>query len=256
MTDVKDRSIIVTGGASGIGKATAELLAASGALVTVADRTIEAGQSVVEGIRAAGGKAHFVKVDITDEGEVEKMVAEAVKAFGQLHGAVNAAGLGAFGKTFADLTLDDIDRSLAVNYRGVFLAMRSQIAAMLPNGSGSIVVIASNAATTGFQVCAEYCGSKAGAMGLVRGAAADYADTGIRVNGILPGPILTPMLEGAMAGNDRIRKIVETGQAMMRIGQPDEVARAARWLLSDDSSFTTGIGLPIDGGGTDLRAAS
>lgn len=255
MGDMQGRSILVTGAASGIGQATAELLAASGAAVTVADRSADAGEAVVQGIRASGGKAAFVRVDVTDPREVDNMVAEAQRLFGRLHGAVNAAGLGAFGKPFVDLTLDDIDRSLAVNYRGVFLCMKSQIAAMLPHGGGSIVVIASTAATHGFQLCAEYCGSKSGVMGLVRGAAADYATSGLRVNGVLPGPTLTPMLQAVMDANEETRAICEGGQAMRRIAQPVEIAGAARWLLSDDSSYTTGIALAVDGGGSYLRTA-
>lgn len=255
MGNVQGRSILVTGAASGIGQATAELLAASGAAVTVADRSADAGEEVVEGIRSAGGKATFVRVDVTNPSEVENMVAEAQRAFGRLDGAVNAAGFGASGKPFLDLTLDDIDRSLAVNYRGVFLCMKSQIAAMLPQGGGSIVVIASTAATHGFQLSAEYCGSKSGVMGLVRGAAADYATAGLRVNGVLPGPTLTPMLQAVMEANEATRAICEGGQAMRRIAQPVEIAGAVRWLLSDDSSYTTGFALAVDGGGSYLRTA-
>ena len=241
-------SVIVTGGASGIGQATALLLAGHGCRVTIADFNDAAGEETVSRIHAEQGQAQYVHTDVTDEAAVAAMVAESVRAFGPLHGAVNAAGVPMCGKRFHELSVSDLERNLDVNLRGVFHCMQHEIRAMLTEGRGSVVNIASTAATVGVPRGSDYCASKAGVLGLTRGAAADYATDGIRVNAVLPGATLTPMLQATIDQDDKAEGLIAASHPMNRAAQPREIATSIIWLLSDDASFVTGIGLPIDGG--------
>ena len=151
------------------------------------------------------------------------------------------------GKQVHELDLEDWDRCQAINLRGAFLCVREQVKAMLGKGGGSIVVISSNAAILGVGRSAEYCASKAGVMGLVRSASVDYAAEGIRVNSILPGGTLTPMVEFSIKQDPRLNDIIATFP-MKRLGQPEEIAAGAVFLVSDAASYVTGVGWSIDGG--------
>jgi 2,5-dichloro-2,5-cyclohexadiene-1,4-diol dehydrogenase 1 len=175
-------------------------------------------------------------------------VAEAVRAFGPLRGAVNAAGIPMCGKRFHELSVADLDRNIDVNLRGTFLCMRHEIEAMLTHRRGAIVNIASTAATVGVPRGADYCASKAGVMGLTRGAAADYATDGIRVNAVLPGGTLTPMLQKAIGQDPKVAGLLAAVHPMNRLAQPREIATTICWLLSDNASFITGLGVAVDGG--------
>jgi len=246
--DFEGWSVIVTGGASGIGRATALMVAGCGGRVTIADLNREAGAETVARIRADGGAAQYVHSDIRSESAVSALVSESTRAFGPLRGAVNAAGVPMCGKSFHDLTVADLDLNIDVNLRGTFICMKHEILAMLNLGHGSIVNVASTAATVGVPRGADYCAAKAGVMGLTRGAAADYATQGIRINAVLPGGTLTPMLQTAIGQDPKVAAMLAAVHPMNRLAQPAEIAGAICWLLSDDASFVTGLGVPVDGG--------
>lgn len=250
MFDLKGKSVVVTGGASGIGEAVSRMVAKAGASVTIADLNIDRGQQVAEAINAEGGNAQFIQTNIGDEASVAAMVDAAVTKYGKLDGACNAAGVPQMGKKLAEVSIEEWDRCHNINLRGLFICNKAQIQAMLKNGGGSIVNIASTAAMVGFPNGAEYCASKAGVMGLVRGAAIDYAQQGIRVNAVLPGGTLTPMLKGAMEQDKDLEAALAAVHPINRFGQPEEIASAVLWLLTDAASFATGAAYPVDGGHT------
>ena len=252
MQGLAGKSIVVTGGASGIGRAVSELLGEAGCHVTIGDLDHDAGAAVVEKITASGGTANFVRTDVADEIAVRTMVDAAVAAYGRLDGACNAAGVAQRGKLLHEVTVEEWDRCHAINLRGLFLCNKYQVGALLRTGGGSIVNIASTAAMVGFPNGSEYCASKAGVMGLVRGGAIDYATRGIRINAVLPGGTLTPMLEAAMANDPGLEPALAAVHPMNRFGQPREIGAAVRWLLSDEASFVTGTSFAVDGGHTSI----
>lgn len=247
---LEGRVILVTGGTGGIGSATARLCAARGACVVIADLDAAAGEALVREIQADGGKAAFVRTDIGREENVEAMVAFAVSTFGGLHGAFNNAGIDTGHTAVADTSLDQWQRNVATNLTGTFLCMKHEIAHMLAHGGGAIVNTSSTSGAIATVTSADYTASKHGVVGITRSAAVDYSSKGIRVNAVLPGGIATPMLMGALVGNDPLRKVVEASHPIGRIGQPEEVAEAAAFLLSDAASFITGACLAVDGGFT------
>jgi 2,5-dichloro-2,5-cyclohexadiene-1,4-diol dehydrogenase 1 len=249
MKGLNGKSIIVTGGGSGIGEAAAVLLGEAGCKVTVADLDGGKARAVADKIVQAGGAASAVQADVSDEKSVIAMVDHAVSAYGRLDGACNAAGVPQRGKMLHEVEVAEWDFCHGVNLRGLFLCNKYQIKAMLETG-GAIVNIASTAAMVGFPNGAEYCASKAGVLGLTRGSAIDYATKGIRINAVMPGGTLTPMLKSAMENDPGLEPALAAVHPMNRFGQPNEIAAAARWLLSDEASFTTGAAFAIDGGHT------
>lgn len=246
----ENKSIIVTGGGSGIGSEIAKQLGEAGALVTIADVNKEGAECIVEHIKSSGGQAQFVHTDVSEESDVKAMVDQAIATYGRLDGACNAAGISQRGKILHELSLAEWDRCHGINLRGLFLCNKYQILAMLETGGGAIVDIASTVSVVAVPNAAEYCSSKAGVMGLVRGAAIDYATKGIRINAVLPGVTATPMLISAIAQDPGLEKALTDVLPMKRSGQPSEVAAAAVWLLSDAASFVTGTSLAVDGGHT------
>jgi NAD(P)-dependent dehydrogenase (short-subunit alcohol dehydrogenase family) len=241
------RSILVTGGASGIGKAVSALLAGAGCAVTVVDRDNELGAAVVAAILAAGGRAHFVQADVSDEESVRAAVDSAVSVYGRLDAAINSAGVPQAGKSLHELELAEWDRCNDINLRGMFICMKHQIRAILASGNGgAIVAISSAAAQMGLVNSSEYCASKAGITGLVRGAAIDYAQQGIRINALLPGATATPLAARSSAANPRLAGTLTV--PVGRMAEPEEVAAAAIWLASPDASYVTGACLCVDGG--------
>ena len=256
MTGVVDKSIIVTGGGSGIGAATALRLARGGARITVADVADEAGTSVVEQIRAAGGRAQHVHVDVSDPDQVEAMVAEAVSAYGRLDGASNNAGLAPFSSArrgqfpLADLPPEAFLRAVSINVLGTFHCLRHEIRAMLGTGGGSIVNTASGAAVFAVPNSADYVATKHAVLGLSRAAALDYATRGVRVNAILPGTIDTPMVAESAGDDEDFRRTWSASMPIGRLGHPEEVAEGTAWLLSDEASLVTGSAMAVDGGQT------
>ena len=248
MAELKGKSIIITGGASGIGEAAALLAARAGARVTVADLNRSLGDAVVKEIRTNGGEAQFVRMDIAEEAQVQAMVAAAVSSFGRLDGAFNNAGVPNAGLPLAELSFDAFRRNIGINLCGTFLCMKYEIAAMLKTGGGAIVNTSSNAGVLAIANGADYVSSKHGVIGLTKSGALDYATQNIRVNAVLPGVIRTAMMEVAFAANPQLVQWASDIQPNKRIGQSHEVAEAALWLLSDAASLVTGISMPVDGG--------
>jgi NAD(P)-dependent dehydrogenase (short-subunit alcohol dehydrogenase family) len=239
------RVALVVGASKGIGAATAEAFAAAGAAVVLAARDAHALASVADGIERRGGRALAVRTDVTDVDSVRNLVDRTVDAFGRLDAAFNNATDGPRPAPLADIDPDEFDRGIHTNVRGTFLGMKFQIPAMLGSGGGAIVNMASTAGLSGTANLAAYVAGKAGIIGLTKVAALDYADRGIRVNVVAPGPILTHHL--AAAGS-QAQRLAGLSTPMRRIGSAIEVANVVLWLCSPQSSFVTGAVIPIDGG--------
>jgi NAD(P)-dependent dehydrogenase (short-subunit alcohol dehydrogenase family) len=236
---------LVAGASRGIGATTARAFARSGAAVVLGARDEQALAAVVAGIRDEGGQAVAVPTDVADPASAERLVRRAVDTFGRLDAAFNNATDGPRPAPLADLDPEQFDTAIATNVRGTFLGMKYQIAAMLGSGGGAIVNMASGAGVQGVANLAGYVAGKAGIIGLTKVAALDYADRGIRVNVVAPGPILTHHLEAA---GEQAQRMAAQSTPMRRVGRPEEVAAAVLWLCAEGSSFITGVTLPIDGG--------
>jgi NAD(P)-dependent dehydrogenase (short-subunit alcohol dehydrogenase family) len=242
---LQDKSVIVTGGASGIGRATALLIADCGAKVTVADTNDDNGERVVDEIKSAGGTAHFVHTDISNEDSVQELVARAVEEYGRLHAAFNNAAIAGRGGALHEWSAEEYNQLIAITLTGAFYCLKHEVKHMIENGGGSIVATSAGGAFRMVPEIGAYALAKGGVNGLVRQAAFDYGKYGIRVNALVPGVTQTPML-GAQAGQDT--DALGALQPLGRIGQPEEVAEGAAWLLSDNSAFVTGEFLNVDGG--------
>jgi NAD(P)-dependent dehydrogenase (short-subunit alcohol dehydrogenase family) len=241
--------VLITGASSGIGKATALAFAKAGYEVALADRDESAGERVAGEIAHRGGKSLFVTCDVASEEDVAALVARTVDHFGQLDVAFNNAGIEGEQAPTADCPVENWDRVMAVNLRGLWLCMRAEIPHMLKGGGGAIVNCASVAGLVGLAGIPAYVAAKHGVVGLTRAAALDYATRGIRVNAVCPGAIHTPMLDRFM-GEDSGRAQILAAEPVGRIGKPEEVASAVLWLCSDGAAFTTGQALAVDGGWT------
>ncbi|MGC4251080.1 MAG: glucose 1-dehydrogenase [Sphingobium sp.] len=250
MAGVEGRSIIVTGGAKGIGEAAVRLFAGHGALVTAADVDAERGEALAAELSAAGQKVQFIRTDIAQESDVKAMVDLAERTYGRLDGAFNNAGIANKPGLLADMSLEEMHRVFGINVFGTFLCMKYEIQAMLRAGGGAIVNTSSVSALIYDTQLGAYSASKHALTGLTRAAAAEYGERGIRVNAIAPSATRTPLyLEYVEANPDYVEKL-EGAHALRRACEPVEQARAAMWLLSDDPSFVTGVTLPVDGGYT------
>ena len=246
------KTALVTGGASGIGRATAIALAREGARVAVADRTEESAAATVAAINKSGGQAIAIGGDVADEADVAAMVSRTVAAFGRLDCAFNNAGIaprdvGPVGQRIHQLSRKAFDDMVAVNLTGVFLCLKHEIAQMLKqdSGGGSIVNTASIAGLLGLHSASSYVAAKHGVVGLTKTAALEYAADKIRVNCVCPGYIKTPMTDPTMAERyDQLMAKVP----MNRLGVAEEIAEAVVWMLSDKASFMTGASQSIDGG--------
>jgi len=247
------RAALVTGGGSGIGRASALALVNRGLAVVVTDADLEAAKGTLRAVESLGGEGSALEVDVTDEEQVEAAVADAVDRFGRLDAAVNSAGVQGDLAALTDCTTDNWQRTLAVNLTGTFLCLRAEIRAMLASDRGGAVVnLASNFGLVGKERIPAYVASKHGVVGLTKSAALDYARHGIRVNAVCPGPIDTPLLrkiaEDAGEQGAAMRREVEQSVPMGRVGKSDEVASAISWLCSDEAVFVTGTAFPVDGG--------
>ncbi|NUY01484.1 glucose 1-dehydrogenase [Paraburkholderia youngii] len=236
---------LITGGASGIGRATAELLAREGARVVIADRCREEGNALGSRLRRDHGDALFIETDVTCPDSIEAMVTRTLREHGRIDCAVNNAGLSETPIDLTDATPQHWTRLMSVNLRGVFLSMQHEIQAMLESG-GAIVNVSSRTGLVGKPRHAIYTAGKHGVLGLTRSAAVDYARHGIRVNAVCPGLVRTPFVERKLG--DRLGELAATMNPMGRIGEPEEIAECIAWLCSDAASFVTGIALPVDGG--------
>jgi NAD(P)-dependent dehydrogenase (short-subunit alcohol dehydrogenase family) len=250
MTGIAGRSIIVTGGASGIGEAAARLFAENGALVTIADVTSDRGEAIAKELTGHGLTAQFVTTDVTDEEQVKAMVEAAQSAYGRLDGAFNNAGVPNTGKALHEISRAEFDRIFAINVTGPFLCMKHELPALMRAGGGSIVNTASVGAFIYIPKAAEYTASKHALMGLTKAAAAEYGEHGIRVNAIGPSTAKTPMYVEYLKLNPDYEATVAATHALRRASEPVEHAQAAMWLLSDAASFVTGVTLAVDGGYT------
>ena len=243
-------SAFVTGGGTGIGRASALALAAEGCHVTVAGRTENTLASTVNDIKTAGGEADYVVCDVSDEESVRSAVAFAADRRGRLDYAVNSAGVsgGDNLQPTADYATADFDRIIAIDLRGTFLAMKYELRRMQAQGHGSIVNVASGASVVGVPGFAGYTAAKHGVLGLTRTAALDYGSAGIRVNAIVAGLVDTPLIAEGRSPETMAARIA--AHPLGRIARPEEMSDAVLWLCSTRSSFVTGAGIPVDGGYT------
>ena len=242
---LENKVAIVTGASSGIGAAAARALAEAGATVVLASRDRSELESLATEIEAGGGTASPVATDVTEETSVAALAEQTLTLHGRLDIAFNNAGQAHQPAPLAELSVDDFDRVLAANVRGVFLAMRYEIPAILEAGGGAIVNMSSTAGLRGVRGIGGYSAAKHGIVGLTKSAALDYAGRNIRVNAIAPGPILSGRLGGLDEGT---RSEIAAHVPLGRLGRVDEVANTVAWLLSDESSFLTGATVPVDGG--------
>lgn len=252
MGQFSENSVLVTGGAAGIGRATAQAFAAEGAHVIVSDVNAKGGAETVQLISSADGVASFIEADVSDPDQVSDLLDAVMRAHGRLDVAVNNAGIEGHIAPLSDQTEENFDRILAVNLKGTFLCMRSEIRAMTESGGGAIVNLSSVAGLIGFPGLSPYVASKHGVIGLTKNAALECAKSGIRVNAVCPGGIDTRMLdslaEQVTAGAQSTAELMNPLHPMGRIGTPQEVADLIVWLSSPGASFMTGAAIPVDGG--------
>ncbi len=249
MPQLEGKTALVTGAASGIGRASALALAREGAALCVSDINMEGAQETARLISAAGGQAIARLCDVANKSEVQAMVAAALTAFGKLDAAVNNAGIsGHFDQRLHQADDETFERVIDVNLRGVWHCMKAELPPMLAQGSGAIVNIASVAGLIGAPKAADYTASKHAVVGITKSAALDYAKSGIRVNAVCPAYTDTAMVQGAIAGNPGMASIMARAIPMGRLGLAEEIAEAVVWLCSDASSFVTGHALVLDGG--------
>jgi NAD(P)-dependent dehydrogenase (short-subunit alcohol dehydrogenase family) len=242
---MKNKTVIITGAASGIGKATAALFAAQGSNVIVSDIQQTDGKTAVKEMIDAGGIASFFKTDVSKPEEMEALVNFAVKTYGKLDIAVNNAGIGGEISPLADMSIEGWQKVIAINLNSLFYGMKYQIQAMLKSGGGSIVNISSILGSVGFAGSAAYSAAKHGVVGLTQTAALEYSAQNIRVNAVGPGFIDTPLLNALDA---EMKKQLVALHPIGRFGKSEEVAELIYWLSSDKSSFVTGSYYPVDGG--------
>ena len=243
---------VVTGAGSGIGRATALAFAREGASVLVTDVNPNAGEAVVAEIRAMGGTALFLAVNIAEQQQVDAMVALAVSEFGRLDCAVNCAGVtGGISAPTHEYPDAAWAQNIAVNLTGTWYCMKAELAQMLRQGGGTIVNVASAAGLKGHPNNIGYCATKHAIVGMTKTAALEYATKNIRVNALCPSAIETPMIMDGrlnLRNNPELRAKFTNDQAMKRMGRPEEVADVALWLCSDQSTFITGHAMAVDGG--------
>ncbi|MDA0230244.1 MAG: glucose 1-dehydrogenase [Proteobacteria bacterium] len=242
---LKDRVGLVTGGASGIGRATVLAMAAAGAKVLVADVDEAGGEGVAGEVREAGGAAEFLRTDVSDAADVNAMVARALSVFGGLDAAFNNAGVEGDQAPLQSQDMARVQRVFDIMINGVYLAMQAEIPAMLARGGGAIVNMSSMWGLAGYPEWSPYITAKHAVSGMTKSVALEVAAQGIRINAVAPGPILTPLL---LRGWNNDPSEASGRVPMRRIGRPEEVANAVVWLLSDQASFVTGHIMPIDGG--------
>jgi NAD(P)-dependent dehydrogenase (short-subunit alcohol dehydrogenase family) len=249
--EFEGRVALVTGAAHGIGRAACAMFAERGARVVAADVDEAAGEEPVTRVREAGGEATFVRTDVSQPAEVERMVDVAVRTYGRLDFAHNNAGIVGSGLPIPEYPIADWDRGIGVMLSGVFLGMKYEIPRMLEHGDGGAIVnTASGAGLIGFPGMCAYVAAKHGVIGLTKTAALEYATQGIRVNAVCPGTARTKMVDDWLGGDPANEAQVEALHPIGRIAAPEEIAALVIWLCSDAASFMLGAAVPIDGGYT------
>jgi NAD(P)-dependent dehydrogenase (short-subunit alcohol dehydrogenase family) len=251
MSDFTGKVVLITGGNSGIGRATAVQFAAAGARVMIAARNVEASGAVVAEIEAAGGAGRTARCDVTKSADCEAAVEACLEAFGGLDILFNNAGIIYRDKSALDTTDEEWERTMAVNTTGTFLMSRAAVAVMVARGGGVIVNNASYFGLVGGVGTAAYSASKGAVVLLTKAMALDHARQGLRINCVCAGSVDTPMLQGEMeemGGAAAVRHLFEDKHPLGRIASPDEIASAVMFLASDEAAFITGAALPVDGG--------
>jgi NAD(P)-dependent dehydrogenase (short-subunit alcohol dehydrogenase family) len=244
----KQQVVLITGAASGIGKATAEAFAREGARLLLSDRQEEAGQAVADELRKRGTEVLFSPTNVADPVAVERMVETGLAAFGRLDIAVNNAGIGGPMNPTHTTSLQDWDRVIAVNQSGVFYCMKHQLAAMTQQGSGCIVNVSSIAGLRGLPRQLPYVASKHAVVGMTKTAALEYARQGIRINAICPVFTRTPLVDQLLATEEGMTDKLLRTIPLRRFGEVSDVVHAITWLCDPASAFVTGLCLPLDGG--------
>ncbi len=244
MKDLQSKVALVTGGASGIGKATAIILARYGAKVVVSDVSKDAGEAVVQEIKKAGHDAFFIAADVSKPGECEQLVAKTIEKYGTLDIAVNNAGIGGESNPVADMSVEGWNKVIGVNLDSVFYCMKYELQHMLKKGKGAIINMASILGQVGFAGSSGYVAAKHGVIGLTKTAAIEYAAKGIRINAIGPAFINTPLLDNL---DSEIKSALIALHPIGRLGESEEVAELVAWLASDKASFVNGGYYPVDG---------
>ena len=239
---------LVTGGSTGIGRATALTFAREGAKVVVSDVNAEGGEETVSMIKDSGGEAIFVHTDVSRTAHVEALIRKTVETYGRLDAAHNNAGIEGVRVPTAEFPEDEWDRVIATNLKGVWLCMKYEILQMLEQGGGAIVNTSSVAGLIGMKGSTAYGAAKHGVVGLTKVAAIEYATQGIRVNAVCPGAVASPMTDRLMGREPGRREMYMSMQPVGRFGTPEEIAETVVWLCSDAASFVTGHAMPVDGG--------
>jgi NAD(P)-dependent dehydrogenase (short-subunit alcohol dehydrogenase family) len=249
MAEFKGKVALVTGGTSGIGRATALAFAKEGAKVVVSGRRAAEGEETVRMIRAKGGEAVFVAADVAQESQVKNLIGRTLEHFGRLDIAFNNAGVEQ-AAPFLEQTVETYDKVMDINVKGVWLSMRHEIPAMLKSGGGAIINTSSIAGVIGMAGVEIYVASKHAVIGLTKSAAVEFARQGIRINAVLPAAIETDMYRRFTGEDAERREALKNMHPIGRVGTADEVAEAVLWLASEKSSFVTGHSLLVDGGFT------
>lgn len=250
MTHWEDKVALVTGAGTGIGAASAAAFARAGAAVVVADIDVDGGTETMEKIRADGGRASFMRTDVTDASAVGALVDHAVSEFGGLHFAHNNAGTLGQSARIADYDEDVWNRTIQVNLTAVFLGLKYQVPAILASGGGAVVNTSSYSGLAAVPMISAYVASKHAVIGLTKAAAVEYGRKGVRVNAVCPGAVRTQMNIERVRANPGVEKALTDASPMKRFAEPAEVADAVLWLCSDQASFVNGHALPVDGGAT------
>ncbi|MBF6560656.1 MAG: glucose 1-dehydrogenase [Candidatus Binataceae bacterium] len=240
---------LITGAGSGIGRATSRIFAREGAKLVIADLVEAAGEQTLKLLQDLGAEAIFVKADVAQAADADRIVARAVAAYGRLDCAFNNAGIeGAAGVTHK-CTEENWARVIAINLTGVWLCMKAEITQMLAQGGGGAIVnTSSDAGLLGVKGMPAYVASKHGVAGLTKAAAIEYGRSGIRVNAVCPGPIRTPMMGRLLQDRPGVEESFVRAEPLKRMGEPEEIGEAVAWLCSDRSSYVTGLPMPVDGG--------